>query len=149
MKIPTALETLTALNARQTDAAARRLGIAIDQRDEAHQRLAMLQQLRSEYEHTLQQKSGEGLSFADYRNFQAFLLKIDDAVRGQQQIVSRSVAHADDARAQWQEHQREGMSWKILSSRADQAALVKAAKQERKLTDEFAARAVMRTSETN
>ncbi len=147
MKVPTALDTLATLNAQQTDAAAQTLGIAVAQRDDAQQRLAMLQQLRAEYEGKLQQRSDAGLSFAAYRNFQAFLLKIDDAIRGQQQIASNAVERADDARLHWQDKKREGMTWETLARRAGEAALAKAAKHERKLTDEFAARAFMRTKE--
>ena len=147
MKAPTALDTLATLNAQQTDAAAQALGVAAAQRDDAQQRLAMLQQLRAEYEGRLQQKTGDGLSFAAYRNFQAFLLKIDDAIRGQQQIASQALARADGARAQWQEKKREGMTWDTLARRAGEAEQAKAARHERKLTDEFAARAFMRTHE--
>lgn len=149
MKAPTALDTLATLNAQQADAAAQSLGVAVAQRNDAQQRLDMLQQLRAEYEGRLQQKTGDGLSFAAYRNFQAFLLKIDDAIRGQQQIAAHAVARADDARAQWQEKRREGMSWDSLRERAGHAALAQAARQDRKLSDEFAARAFMRMKETH
>ena len=147
MKAITALDTLATLNAQQTDAAAQALGLAVAQRNDAQQRLVMLQQLRDEYERKLQQQTEAGLSFAAYRNFQAFLLKIDDAIRGQQQITSNAAARADGAQVQWQDKRREGMTWEALQRRAASAALAKADKHERKLTDEFAARAFLRTKE--
>ena len=147
MKAITALDTLATLNAQQAEAAAQALGLAVAQRNDAQQRLAMLQQLRDEYERKLQQQTQAGLSFAAYRNFQAFLLKIDDAIRGQQQITSNAAARADGAQVQWQDKKREGMTWEALQRRAASAALAKADKHERKLTDEFAARAFLRTKE--
>ena len=147
MKATSALDTLATLNAQQTDAAAQALGVALAQRNEAQQRLAMLQQLRDEYEQKLQQQTNHGLSFAAYRNFQSFLLKIDEAIHGQQQITSNAMTRADGAQAQWQDKKREGMTWEALRQRSDEAALQKTARHERKLTDEFAARAVLRLKE--
>ena len=149
MKAITALDTLATLNAQQTDAAAQALGLAVAQHKDAQQRLAMLQQLRDEYERKLQQQTQGGLSFAAYRNFQAFLLKIDDAICGQQQITSNAAARADGAQVQWQDKKREGMTWDALQRRAGSTALAKAEKHERKLTDEFAARAFLRAKEAS
>lgn len=148
MKAPTALETLATLNAQQTEAAALVLGVTVAQRDDAQQQLAMLQQLRADYEGTLRQRISDGLCFASYHNFRAFLLKIDDAIHGQQQIVSQAETRADGARAQWKEKQREGMQWATLKQRIDKAAQAKTTRQERKLTDEFAARVFMRKKES-
>lgn len=146
MKTPTALETLVRLSADEAEAAAALLGQALAHRDDAQQRLQMLQQLRADYAQRLQRHVQAGLPFAAYRNFQRFLDKIDEAVAGQTAIEAGAAAQAELSRQYWQTKKREGQTWDLLVKRADQAALTQAVRQERKANDEFAARAVLRRS---
>lgn len=141
MKQPTALDTLVLLAERDTDQAAELLGQAIARRADAQQRLAMLQQLRDDYAARLQRHLHDGLSFAAYRNFQMFMEKIDRAIDGQQAIEASACRHADDAQQRWQSARREGRSWEVLVERADRELAQRESKQERRLMDEFAARA--------
>ncbi len=143
----TALDTLVLLAERETDHAAELLGKAIAQRTDAQQRLAMLQQLREEYSARLQRHQHDGLSFAAYRNFQMFMEKIDRAIEGQQAIEAGACRRADDAQQHWQSTKREGRTWEVLVERAGRSQAQRDAKQERKLMDEFAARAGRLASE--
>ncbi len=147
MNTPTALDTLVMLSAREADAAAVSLGRAIAARDDAQQRLQMLQQLRADYAQRLQGHIQDGLSFAAYRNFQRFLEKIDEAIAGQTAIELGAAARAEHSQLQWQSRKREGQTWTLLVERAERDAQRKAIQQERKANDEFAARAVLRRAD--
>ncbi len=140
-------ETLIMLSARDADAAADSLGCAIARRDDAQQRLQMLQQLRADYAQRLQNHVYDGLSFAAYRNFQRFLEKIDEAIAGQSAIEAHACAQAEQAQQHWQARKREGRTWSLLVERAADAELQREARLERKATDEFAARAALRRAD--
>ena len=144
MNAPTALETLVMLSAQEADAAAVSLGKAIALRDDAQQRLQMLQQLRADYARRLEGHVQDGLTFAAYRNFQRFLEKIDEAIAGQTAIEAGAAAQAEQSRQHWQSKKREGQTWELLVDRAARDAQRKEAKLERKASDEFAARAALR-----
>ncbi len=148
MKNPTALETLVTLTAQEAETAAISLGKAIATREDALQRLKMLQQLRAEYAQKLQGHMEAGVSFAAYQNFQRFLLKIDEAIAGQSAIEAAASAQADLSRQFWQAKKREGQTWELLVDRADRETQRKAVKQERKANDEFAARAALKRADT-
>ncbi len=137
----TALDTLVLLSEQETDKAAEWLGKAIAKRADAQQRLAMLKQLRGEYAQKLQQHLHDGLSFAAYRNFQMFMEKIDRAIEGQQAIESDASQRAEQAQQHWQSARRDGRTWEVLVERAGQERARREARGERKLMDEFAARA--------
>lgn len=148
MNTPTALETLLMLSEQEADAAAVSLGKAIALRDDAQQRLQMLQQLRAEYAARLQGHVQTGLSFAAYRNFQRFLEKIDEAIAGQAAIEMGASAQAELSRQHLQAKKREGQTWELLAERAVRDAQRKAVRQERKANDEFAARAALKRAES-
>ncbi|MCM0045392.1 MAG: flagellar export protein FliJ [Burkholderiaceae bacterium] len=137
----TALDTLVLLSEQETDKAAESLGKAIARRADAQQRLAMLRELRGEYARKLQQHLHDGLSFAAYRNFQMFMEKIDRAIEGQQAIESDTSLRAEQAQQTWQDARREGRAWEVLVDRAGRERARHEARGERKLMDEFAARA--------
>lgn len=147
MKNTTALDTLLALSGREADAAAERLGRAVAQRSDADQRLAMLNQLRDEYAQRLRNAADNGLSFASYRNYQRFMEKIEQAIAGQQDIEAAARMRAEYAQQEWQARRHEGKTWELLRDRAQQVMDRKAGVAERKLMDEFAARAGRRAQE--
>src|SRR4051794_13396628 len=81
------IDTLIELADRETDAAAKKLGAAIRAGEETEQKLALLNEYRNEYAARFQAGLSNGLSAIGYRNFQAFLEKLDTAISGQQEIV--------------------------------------------------------------
>ncbi len=137
----TALDTLQLLAKRESDSAARQLSSAIAQHGSARQRLDMLIDLRTEYAQRLQRQSGEGMSIASIRNFQAFMEKIDDAIAGQARLEASASARVEQANAGWHTKKRAEKIWEALIRRSDRSAALKAQKQDRKLMDEFASRA--------
>ena len=149
MSHSTALDTLLELSSREADAAAESLGKANAQRADAQQRLAMLQQLRDEYAQKLQDHTRDGLSFASYRNFLGFMEKIDLAIAGQRDIEANACVRAERAQQAWQSCRKEGKTWEKLLERAQAVTDGRAARADRKLMDEFAARASFHAREAD
>jgi flagellar FliJ protein len=140
MATSSALETLIELATKSTDEAAKRLGRAVRSTDEAEQKLNMLMQYRDDYITRLQASMRSGLTASGYRNFQLFLDKLDDAIKGQQRIVQDAQRRVNTARTAWQDSERKRISYDTLATRALKAQEHKEAKIDQKRTDEFAAR---------
>lgn len=70
---------------------------------EAAERLAELQQYRDEYAHGFAARAAAGIGGAGLRDYQAFLLRLEDAVRQQQHIAARADAELEFERQRWRE----------------------------------------------
>jgi flagellar FliJ protein len=135
-----AFDTLIELAEKATDDAAKRLGTAIRTATDTEQKLSLLNEYRNDYAARLQACLAAGLSAIGYRNFQAFLGKLDSAVTGQEKFVAEAKRRIAIERAAWQACEQKRMSYNTLSNRARQELLVREAKQDQKQTDERAAR---------
>jgi flagellar protein FliJ len=140
MAIPSALDTLIELASKETDEAAKRLGHAIRNGEDAEQKLQLLFQYRDDYMERFQSALRAGLSASGYRNFQLFLDKLDEAIKGQQRVLQDTQRRVSNERGAWQNCERKRMSYDTLASRALNAHQLKEARREQKTTDEFAAR---------
>ncbi|MDB5770126.1 MAG: fliJ [Burkholderia sp.] len=140
MATSSALETLIELATKSTDEAAKRLGRAIKAGDDAQQKLTLLIQYRDDYAARLQTTMMSGFTTTSYRNFQFFLDKLDDAIKGQQQVIQTAQRRVKDERKAWQDSERKRISYDTLVTRAMRAQEAKEMKREQKQTDEFAAR---------
>lgn len=140
MATTSALETLVDLATKETDEATKRLGRAVRSREEAQQKLGLLEQYRDDYAAQFQKTLSAGLSPMAYRNYQLFIEKIDDAIRTQESVVQDAGQHVEQARQAWQACERKRMTYNTLTTRAKDAASRKEAKADQKLMDEYAAR---------
>lgn len=140
MATNSALDTLIELATKETDEAAKRLGRAVRANGDAEQKLEMLMQYREDYVLRFQQRMSSGVSAAGYRNFQGFLDKLDDAIRGQQRVVQDAERRVGVERTAWQGSERKRMSYDILAERKMKVQELKETRREQKQTDEFAAR---------
>ena len=140
MATPSALETLIELATSATDEAAKRLGNAIRATDKAEKKLALLQQYRADYSARFQAKMAQGVSPMDYRNFQAFIDKLDAAIDGQQQLVKDAENGVVREKGAWQASERKRMSFDTLANRAVKAEQKRDNQRDQKLNDEHAAR---------
>lgn len=140
MASPQQLETLIDLARRETDDAAKRLGAALKAVADAEEKLNMLVGYRDEYGKRLDASQQAGITPMAYRNFQAFMEKLDDAIRGQQEVLRHSKARGDQEKARWQEAERKRMSYSTLRERAAAQALKQEAKRDQKAMDEHASR---------
>ena len=140
MAIPSALDTLIELATKATDEAAKRLGRAIRNTEDAEQKLALLQQYRDDYTARFQTNMMAGVTASGYRNFQLFLGKLDDAINGQQRVVQDAQKRVSNERSAWQQTERKRMSYDTLATRAQKVQQLKETRRDQKQTDEFAAR---------
>ncbi|HEY8023042.1 MAG TPA: flagellar export protein FliJ [Burkholderiaceae bacterium] len=141
MATKSALDTLIDLATAATDEAAKRLGNAISMTDKAEKKLELLQKYREEYASRFQAKMAQGLSPMGYRNFQAFIEKLDEAIAGQQQVVRDAENGVAREKGAWQASERKRMSYGTLASRAVKEEQQRENKKDQKMNDEHAARA--------
>lgn len=94
MASPSQLATLIDLAQRETDDCAKRLGAALKALDDCRQKLDMLSGYRDDYAQRFEASMSNGITPMAYRNFQAFMVKLDSAIQGQQQVVEHAQARA-------------------------------------------------------
>jgi flagellar FliJ protein len=136
-----ALDTLIELAAAQTDEAAKRLGNAIRATDRAEKKLELLQKYRDDYSKRFEAKMSQGVSPMGYRNFQAFIGKLDEAIAGQQQVVLDAEQGVAREKGAWQESERKRMSYDTLANRQLQQEIKLENRRDQKQNDEYATRA--------
>lgn len=134
------LETLMDLAQRETDDAAKRLGASLKQVDEAKQKHQMLVGFQDEYIKKFEAAQAAGITPMAYRNFVAFIEKLDTAVKGQLDMIKHAEYRSAQEKVAWQASERKRMSYSTLNDRADAAALKLENKRDQKAMDEHAAR---------
>ncbi|MEG2031971.1 MAG: flagellar export protein FliJ [Janthinobacterium sp.] len=140
MASPSQLETLIDLAQRETDDCAKRLGAALKALDDCQQKLDMLSGYRDDYARRFEESMANGITPMAYRNFQAFMLKLDSAILGQQQVVNHAQARSENEKSRWQLAERKRMSYTTLDKRAQEQAQKLENKRDQKAMDEHAAR---------
>jgi flagellar FliJ protein len=134
------LETLMDLARRETDDAAKRLGVALKAVDEAKQKHEMLIGFRDEYLKRFEAAQAAGITPMAYRNFVAFIDKLEVAIKGQLEMIRHAELRSTQEKTAWQGSERKRMSYSTLNDRADAAALKLENKRDQKAMDEHAAR---------
>jgi flagellar FliJ protein len=137
-----ALETLIELAQRDSDAAAKRLGAALKAVEEAEAKLQMLLGYRDDYANKLDQAQMAGITPFAYRNFVAFIDKLDNAINGQREVLKHAKYKSDQEKKAWQESERKRLSYRTLNERAAAEALKVENKRDQKMMDDHAARTV-------
>jgi len=134
------LDILIDLAQRGSDAAAKRLGVALKAVADAEQKKEMLTGYRDEYARRFEAAQQAGITPMAYRNFQAFMVKLENAINGQHEVLRVTQLRCGEEKAAWQESERKRLSFKTLSERAAVEALKLETKRDQKQTDEHAAR---------
>ena len=142
MANPSALETLIELAQRDSDAAAKRLGAALKAVEEAEAKLQMLLGYRDDYANKLDQAQMAGITPFAYRNFVAFIDKLDNAINGQREVLKHANYKSEQEKKAWQESERKRLSYRTLNERAASEALKIENKRDQKMMDDHAARTV-------
>ncbi|MET0857441.1 MAG: flagellar export protein FliJ [Telluria sp.] len=135
-----ALETLIDLAQRDCDAAAKRLGVALKAAEECEAKLTMLLGYRDDYAMRLDAAQVAGITPMAYRNFVAFLDKLDNAINGQREVTKHAHHKSAVEKTSWQASERKRLSYRTLSERAAAETLRIENKRDQKQVDEFAAR---------
>lgn len=144
MATSSVLHTLIDLANKETDEAAKQLGIALSVIEEAEQKLDLLQQYRNDYAERCQSNLASGISTTQFNNFQVFMQKLDHAISGQQKVVSDANERATQARAAWLACEQKKMSFVTLSDRANKKEVRRELWRDQKQNDEHAARCTPR-----
>ena len=116
------LQPLLDLASTRTDEAARKLGELVAAERDVEQKLKMLEDYRAEYHERFVQAARDGLSPDAWRNYSAFIAKLDDAIAAQRKVVEQSRARRRPAGLADPAHQAEGLRHPRPAPPADRRA---------------------------
>ncbi len=134
------LQPLLDLAQTRTHEAARKLGELVAAERDLEQKLRMLEEYRQEYNERFVQAARDGLSPDAWRNYSAFINKLDDAIGMQRKIVEQSRAKTVEGQQAWLAQRTKLKAFDTLSQRHQQVLNRREARQEQKQSDEHAAR---------
>ncbi|KAI5916119.1 flagellar export protein FliJ [Thauera sp. 2A1] len=134
------LQPLLDLAQTRTDEAARKLGELIAGERSVEQKLKQLEDYRQEYHERFMQAVRDGIGPEAWRNFTAFIGRLDDAIAMQRSIVEQSRAQTAQGQQSWLDQRNRLKAFDTLSQRHQAGVSRSEARQEQKLTDEHAAR---------
>lgn len=140
MPKPFALQSLLDLSQTRMDEAARRLGQLLASEQEVEKTLEMLLQYREEYEKRFRTAARNGMGRDEWRNYQSFLGRLDEAVAQQRERVELSKQRTAAGQKDWLDQRTKVKAFDTLSQRhkADEAKAQ--AKAEQRVQDEHAAK---------
>jgi len=145
---PFSLQMVLDLMRNRHDEATQSLARLLAAERDAKKKLAMLQQYREEYTTRFREAAQDGLGQPEWRNFQEFLNRLDEAITQQHQSVSLQEAHTAAGQAEWRQQQKRLRrqqqkrlkAFDALSERHRASEARWESRQEQKTQDEFAAR---------
>jgi len=140
MTEPFPLQPLLDLANNKMDDAARKLGELIASEHAVEEKPALLVEYRKEYQARFVETARTGIGPDAWRNFSAFLGKLDDAIAQQQRLVSDSRQRTEQGQQAWVDQRNKVKAFDTLSHRHQSEQARKEAKQEQRLTDEHAAK---------
>jgi len=140
MSQPFPLQPLLDLTQNRMDDAARRLGELVASEQEGSRKLELLQNYRAEYESRFQETARNGISPDAWRNYSAFIGRIDEAIALQTANVAS--AHRQTAAGQhaWMAQRNKVKAFGTLQKRHETDEARKAARQDQRQSDEHAAK---------
>lgn len=140
MTKPFSLQAVLDLMQNRADEATRDLARLIAAEQDAKAKLDLLSQYREEYARRFQASAQAGISPLQWKNFQDFLNRLDEAIGQQQSVVDHSCNNTAAGQAHWQEQRLRLKAIDTLSVRHRSAELSLELRREQKLCDEFAGR---------
>lgn len=138
MAKPFHLQPLVDLARDRSQAAAQALGKLKHVWQEAENKQIQLQTYLKEYQTRLHQQTQSGLSALQWRDYQAFMHKLELAIQAQAQEIERCRQAWETGQAEWQACEREVKAYQTLRKRHDEAERKLDARQDQRLQDEFA-----------
>ncbi|HRE69949.1 MAG: flagellar export protein FliJ [Candidatus Accumulibacter sp.] len=140
MPKPFSLQAVLDLMQNRSDEATQRLARLIATERDAQGKLDMLEQYRDDYSERFRRAVQEGLRQPEWRNYQEFLCRLDQAISEQLQAVRRQQAHTAAGQAAWQQQRTRLQAFDALFERHRASEAKLEGRQEQKEQDEFAAR---------
>jgi len=135
------LQPLVHLAQQQNDAAIRKFGQLNQQQQAAQEKLDTLLQYRRDYQVRLQETVRNGMNQTDLRNFQDFILRLDEAIEQQRTANEHALSQVQVGRTALMEAQRKMKSFDTLALRHIASEKKLAEKVEQRLQDEHTGRA--------
>ena len=140
MTRPFPLQTVHELMQTRADEATQQLAKLIASERDAKSKLAMLQQYRDEYAARFRDAAQQGVTQIQWRNYQDFLNRLDDAIDQQKQNVAQQERYTASGQMNWQHHRKNLKAFDTLSDRHVSRENARESKRDQKAQDEFAAR---------
>ena len=122
----------------KVDEATRRLGELLASEHACEVKLEMLVQYRVEYRERFMQAARDGIGPDAWRNYSAFLGKLDDAIAHQQTVVAQSKRMTASGQQQWVHERNRMKAFDALSQRQVTKENKKQHQQEQRQSDEHA-----------
>jgi len=133
------LKPLLDLTQHRMDDAARRLGELIASEQEGARKLELLRNYRDEYESRFHDAARNGISPEAWRNFSAFIGRIDEAIAIQKTQVDRSRQLTAAGQNAWMTQRNKVKAFDTLQKRHELGEAKKAARVEQRQSDEHSA----------
>lgn len=140
MAKPFPLQPLLDLAQDRMDDAARRLGELIARENEDQRKLEMLEHYRTEYLARFNEAARNGLGPDAWRNYSAFIGKIDEAIEQQRRQLERTRHHTATGQQAWVTERNQVKAFDTLSRRHQEGLLHQEARQEQRASDEHSAK---------
>ena len=140
MKSSQRLEPITDKARKSEELAARALAEARNRQEGAQQKLAELETYRTEYVEGLHYKSQSGLNAMQMKDYQAFLGRLDKAIRQQRQVLARFEQEAAQVRERWMQAKQRLSALGKLGDRQRQREQINTDRLEQLETNEHALR---------
>ncbi|MCB1955042.1 MAG: flagellar export protein FliJ [Rhodocyclaceae bacterium] len=134
------LQKLLDLAQERTDDAARRLGELIGAEKEDGRKLSLLREYRDEYQARFMEAARLGIGPDEWRNFSAFIGKLDEAIEQQEKIVEAARGRTAAGQQAWLSERNRMKAFDTLSQRHQKQVLRKEARKDQQMTDEHAAK---------
>lgn len=135
-----AMKMLQDMADKEVDVAAAALAEAMKMMNEAQSKYELLVSYRDDYHQNLNQSLETGIGAQAYQNFLGFFRKLDQAVKGQLEMLDIAKQHVQTQQKRWQESQRKKLSYGVLIQRHDQRQHKVMQKKDQQAMDEFAMR---------
>lgn len=134
------LQSILDLSQMKLEEATRRLGELISDQEQANQRMEVLVQYREEYHARFLDAAREGLSRDQWRNYQSFLERLDDAIAQAKKMMSRSQQLTTAGQQDWLHKRGRVQAFDTLAQRHQARVDHAESRQEQKSLDEHASR---------
>lgn len=140
MPKPFPLQPLLELSQTRMDEAARRLGQLIASEQEVEKTLEMLLQYREEYEKRFRDAARNGMGPDEWRNYQSFLSRLEEAIEQQRARVAASKQQTAAGQQAWLTQRTKVKAFDTLSQRHQASAAREDGRREQRAQDEHAAK---------
>ncbi len=134
------LQPLLDLARERMDDAARHLGELMTSERDSQQKLDMLENYRTEYYDRFMENARGGIGPDEWRNFSAFISRIDEAIAAQRQSVTHARSMTAQGQQAWMAQRNRTKAFDTLAERHQRGIARSEARQEQKMSDEHASR---------